>query len=64
MSKCCQEHPVEAVHNAHAALACVTDMLASGTEPIERDGLFTLLLSIEQRLRPAVDALQGYAPRT
>lgn len=64
MCDTCHDHPVDVVYDVHSSLSCVIDMLGTGDHPIDRDGLHSLLVTLERKLRPAVQQLQGYAPRT
>ncbi len=56
----CDEDPRDVVHNAHLAITGITDMLLSGTEPVERQGLIEVLYLVKNKLCVANEELQHY----
>lgn len=58
----CDEDPRDIVHNTYLAVTGLTDMLLSGTEPIEREGLAEVLYLIQGKLKTASMQLRHYTP--
>lgn len=60
MCDCHEEDPRDTVYNAQLAITGVTDMLLSGTEPVERDGLVEVLHLVNDKLKAASQELRHY----